>query len=183
MRIVDWRPVGATRDTPDGCLTGFCVPAPLEVLDGRSAVEARGLVETDARRCQPSLWARRIEFGELGASGVRLNSALHRRPPNPGCMACSGSVRVLSFRWWFESRETGRITIAQFPNWPLFAIGAGWLVRLVVNESSGVYGFAGGSITVLWLFWGADELIRGANPFRRLLGTLVIAWQLIGYVS
>jgi hypothetical protein len=33
------------------------------------------------------------------------------------------------------------------------------------------------------LFWGADELIRGVNPWRRLLGALVIAWQLIGLVT
>jgi len=98
-------------------------------------------------------------------------------------MACSRSVRILSFRWWFESRETGRVTFAQFPNWPLFAIGAGLLARLIVNESSWVYGVAGGAITALWLFWGADELFRGVNPWRRLLGALVVAWQLIGLVS
>ncbi len=92
-------------------------------------------------------------------------------------------MRLVSFRWWFESRETGRITIAQFPNWPLFAIGAAWSVRLLADESSDVYGVAGGTITALWLFWGADELIRGVNPARRFLGTLVIAWQLIGFVS
>jgi len=92
-------------------------------------------------------------------------------------------VRILSSRWWFESRETGRITLAQFPNWPLFAIAVGWLVRLVVNESSEVYVFAGGAITALWLFWGVDELMRGVNPWRRLLGALVIVWQLIGLVS
>ena len=92
-------------------------------------------------------------------------------------------MRILSFRWWFESRETGRITIAQFPNWPLFAIGAAWLARLLADESSDVYGIAGGTITALWLFWGADELIRGVNPARKLLGSLVITWQLIGFVS
>jgi hypothetical protein len=97
--------------------------------------------------------------------------------------AGSRSVKALSFRWWFESRETGRITIAQFPNWPIFAIGGGWLVRLLVNESSRVYDVAGVAITALWLFWGADELLRGVNPWRRLLGALVIAWQLIGLVS
>ncbi len=91
-------------------------------------------------------------------------------------------MRTLSFRWWFASRETGRITIAQFPNWPLFAIGAVSVVRLLVDESSDAYGIAGGTITALWLFWGADELIRGVNPFRRLIGALVVAWQMVGLV-
>jgi hypothetical protein len=30
----------------------------------------------------------------------------------------------------------------------------------------------------LWLYWGADELVRGVNPWRRLLGTGVVLWQL-----
>ena len=88
-------------------------------------------------------------------------------------------MRILSVRWWFESRETGRITVAQFPNWPLFAIGAGWLVRLVADDSSDVYRVAGVAITALWLFWGGDELVRGVNPWRRLVGALVIAWQVV----
>ncbi len=92
-------------------------------------------------------------------------------------------MRLLSFRWWFESRQTGRIVLGQFPNWPLFAIAAGYVLRLVVGESSDVYGIAGGAITALWLFWGADELIRGVNPSRRLLGAVVIAWQLTRLIS
>lgn len=92
-------------------------------------------------------------------------------------------MQALSPRWWFENRETGQITVAQFPNWPLFAIGAGWLVRAAADESSDLYRYTGGVITVLWLYWGADEVIRGVNPWRRLLGTLVIAWQLFGLVA
>ena len=92
-------------------------------------------------------------------------------------------MKVLSARWWFESRETGRITIAQFPNWPLFAILAGWVIRAIAEESSDLYRYTGGAITLLWLYWGADELVRGVNPWRRLLGTLVIAWQLARLVS
>ena len=88
-----------------------------------------------------------------------------------------------SFRWWFENRETGQITIAQFPNWPLFAIGAGYLVRAIADDGSTFDDVAGAAIVGLWLFWGADELIRGVNPWRRVLGTLVIAYQLFRLVS
>ena len=28
------------------------------------------------------------------------------------------------------------------------------------------------------IVWGLDELVRGAAPFRRLLGAVVLAWQL-----
>ena len=92
-------------------------------------------------------------------------------------------MQVLSLRWWFENRETGETTVAQFPNWPLFAILAGWMVRAIADESSDLYRYTGGAITVLWLYWGADELIRGVNPWRRLLGTQDIAWQLVGQIT
>jgi hypothetical protein len=92
-------------------------------------------------------------------------------------------MKVGSFRWWFENRETGQITVAQFPNWPLFAIGVGYLVRAVADDGSTLYDAAGAAIIGLWLFWGADELIRGVNPWRRVLGALVVAWQLMRLVS
>jgi len=84
---------------------------------------------------------------------------------------------VTSWKWWFENRQTGRITIGQFPNWPLWCIAGCWLAQRVVDDGS----TADDALTVathgLWLYWGADELIRGVNPWRRLLGTGVLAWQ------
>jgi hypothetical protein len=85
--------------------------------------------------------------------------------------------RSSAFRWWFENRQTGQITIAQFPNWPLFAIGVAWVVGLLATSGSAAADVAAAVGTGLWLFWGADELIRGVNPWRRLLGTGVIVWQ------
>ena len=84
-----------------------------------------------------------------------------------------------SFRWWFENRETGQITIAQFPNWPLFAIGAGYLVRAIADDGSTFDDVAGAAIVGLWLFWGADELIRGVFMLlffvaARLVSVLVV---------
>lgn len=86
-------------------------------------------------------------------------------------------------RWWFENRETGEITIAQFPNWPLWCIGACWLARLVVDDGSLAHGVLGWVTRTLWIVWGADELARGVNPWRRLLGGVVITWQLFAIVS
>ena len=45
-------------------------------------------------------------------------------------------MRVGSPRWWFENRETGEITIGQFPNWPLWGTGATWLLVLVAGADS-----------------------------------------------
>ncbi len=91
----------------------------------------------------------------------------------------SPSRPVTSLRWWFENRETGELTIAQFPNWPLFAIGAATVARLLTGEGTAVNDGAGLLTTALWIYWGGDELVRGVNPWRRVLGGAVIGWQLI----
>lgn len=88
------------------------------------------------------------------------------------------AVKTLSWRWWFENRETGEITVGQLPNWPLFAIAGAWLVGRLADDDSTVHGLAGGAVTGLWLYWGADEIIRGVNPWRRLVGSAVLIWQL-----
>lgn len=91
-------------------------------------------------------------------------------------------MKVGSRRWWFENRATGEITVAQFPNWPLFALGVAWVVGLAAAEGSTLEEVARGAVTGLWIYWGADELIRGVNPWRRLLGSLVIVAQVLPMV-
>ena len=87
------------------------------------------------------------------------------------------------WRWWFENRTTGDITIAQFPNWPIWAIVVCWLLRLTLADGSTPHHVAGWAIRGLWLVWGADEVVRGVNPWRRLLGAAVIGWQTISIVT
>jgi hypothetical protein len=82
-----------------------------------------------------------------------------------------------SLRWWFEDRRTGRITVAQAPNWPIYALGVTWLARRFTSGGSGPDDLLAAAWTALWIYWGADELIRGVNPWRRVLGATVIAWQ------
>ena len=86
-------------------------------------------------------------------------------------------MSLLSARWWFENRETGEITIAQFPNWPLGGVAGCWTARLVLPDGSPLDDALGWAVRILWLIWGADELIRGVYPWRRALGTGVIGWQ------
>jgi hypothetical protein len=86
-------------------------------------------------------------------------------------------------RWWFEDRRTGRITVAQFPNWPLWGIAVAWIVGGVATEGSPVADLAAAATIGLWLWWGTDELVRGVNPWRRLLGVAVIAWQAARLIS
>ncbi|MEO0492079.1 MAG: hypothetical protein AAF081_01535 [Actinomycetota bacterium] len=85
-------------------------------------------------------------------------------------------MRPASFRWWFENRHTGRITVAQFPNPPLVVGVVGWLVAALFGGSLSTIGRLVSVVGFVW--WGSDELVRGVNPWRRVLGVVVIGWQI-----
>ncbi|MGL9619937.1 hypothetical protein QRQ56_18140 [Bradyrhizobium sp. U531] len=81
-------------------------------------------------------------------------------------------------QWFFRNRETGVITIAQWPNLLLWiVISAGLLLWIWPNTSKISVGLTiivkGGLI-----IWGADEIIRGVNPWRRCLGAAVIVYEI-----
>jgi len=75
--------------------------------------------------------------------------------------------------WLFRDRTTGKIVIGQFPNTALWIFLAATAIRLLFHPK-GTYGTAvlvaatGG---LLW--WAGDELLRGVNPWRRMLGVVV----------
>ncbi|MAK24009.1 MAG: hypothetical protein CL414_02155 [Acidimicrobiaceae bacterium] len=75
----------------------------------------------------------------------------------------------LSLKWWFEDRSTGRVVVAQQPNLLLLlclvALGAAW----IWSDSLAVAVIS----KICWLTWSADELFRGVNPWRRVLGVVV----------
>ena len=82
--------------------------------------------------------------------------------------------------WLLRDRVSGGITIAQFPNPALWT----WLVATVLGlwwrpTVGGV-----DVLTVLstgaLLVWAADEVLRGVNPFRRLLGAGVLVVVVLG---
>ena len=72
--------------------------------------------------------------------------------------------------WFLRSRETGRITIAQTPNVPLVIGISATALRWVVQPSGEwrtTLDVVGGLALVVW---AADEILRGVNPWRRVLG-------------
>jgi hypothetical protein len=87
------------------------------------------------------------------------------------------------FDWWFENRETGEITIAQFPNLSLGIFIAAWLAQVIFEPT----GLAGATLSATshgaLIWWSADELIRGVNPWRRTLGAAMLTWQVVGLVT
>jgi hypothetical protein len=77
--------------------------------------------------------------------------------------------------WLFRNRQTGEITVAQAPNAALII----FLVAAVVHRVFDITGSLGTALAVIstgaLAFWAADELLRGVNPFRRILGAIVLA--------
>lgn len=90
--------------------------------------------------------------------------------------------------WWLADRrfDDGRWTVAQWPNPAIgvFAVALvlRWLGLAVVGvtEATEVLELAGRGALIVW---GLDELARGVNPFRRVLGAGVLAWQLAALVE
>ena len=69
----------------------------------------------------------------------------------------------------FETKS-GHMVVGQFPNGPLaVALGLSALAFL----AGGRWG-AGVASALAWAYWSALEIGWGVNPFRRLLGALVL---------
>jgi hypothetical protein len=94
----------------------------------------------------------------------------------------------LSADWWLRDRryDDGRWTVAQWPNPALIVFVVAVIVResvlavvgvTVINEAATYVGRGA------MLVFGLDELARGVNPLRRLLGVGVLAWQLSAIVE
>jgi hypothetical protein len=87
-------------------------------------------------------------------------------------------ARALSLDWWVRDRH-GKLVLAQWPNPALWV----WLVSMVIG-ATGVLGEARADTLAAvgqgaLIVWAVDELVRGANPFRRLLGVAVLVPQLL----
>jgi hypothetical protein len=77
--------------------------------------------------------------------------------------------------WALRDRRTGRIVIAQWPNAPLVVWLAAGAVRAVLDLGGG-WGTATQVVGALALgCWAVAEVGWGVNPWRRLLGAVVLA--------
>lgn len=84
--------------------------------------------------------------------------------------------------WWFRSRETGRITIAQWPNLSFGIFLAAWALRKVLDPTGTLDTVLAVVAGAALVWWALDELIRGVNPFRRVLGGAVLGWMVAGWL-
>ena len=80
--------------------------------------------------------------------------------------------------WMFRDRTTGHVVVAQVPNAPVLVWLGATLGGLVTSGTAhSVLSWVG---TGALAFWAADELLRGVNPFRRILGLVVLTWTVVG---
>jgi hypothetical protein len=87
------------------------------------------------------------------------------------------------FDWLFRSREDGRIVVAQWPNLSLVVFGICEIVEQLAHPGGVARGLVDwiGRAALAW--WSIDEIVRGVNPFRRVLGVVVLARVVLGVVA
>jgi hypothetical protein len=91
-------------------------------------------------------------------------------------------VRRRFVDWFLRDRGTGRITFVQWPN-PALWVWGGHVSRRRAGRrplpGEEVHWIGAGAL----IAWGADEILPGVNPARRLLGLVVLDWQVYHLVS
>lgn len=84
--------------------------------------------------------------------------------------------------WLFRNRLTGGITIGQFPNAALLVWLGASLLSLWWHPQAGDVDVLAVVSRAALVVWAVDEVLRGVNPFRRLLGAVVLlatVWSLL----
>ncbi|MDP4023843.1 hypothetical protein Q8W71_14505 [Methylobacterium sp. NEAU 140] len=98
-------------------------------------------------------------------------------PPGRGPLAAARD-------WAFRDRRTGAITVAQWPNPPLWLFlglsGLAWAGEALAPAALGpAIPWIRGAAALALVWWAGDEILRGVNPWRRALGAAV----LLGYAA
>jgi hypothetical protein len=83
----------------------------------------------------------------------------------------------------FASRQSGRLTVAQWPNIWLWIFVILTVGLHVFHPRGSAEHLTRGLADVALLVWAGDELLRGVNPFRRILGLFVMAITIYNLVS
>lgn len=99
-------------------------------------------------------------------------------PTSPGTRPAGMLRRGVD--WLLRDRTTGRIVLAQWPNPPLGIYLVAVCIRRFADPSGSARALVDAVAVVSILWWGVDEVARGVNPFRRILGGTVIAATLAG---
>ncbi len=78
---------------------------------------------------------------------------------------------------------TGRITVVQVPNLPLAVFLAAVVIGHLLSGHRAASGAVAWVATGAIVIWALDEVVRGVNPWRRVLGTVVLVASIVSAVS
>ena len=93
-----------------------------------------------------------------------------------------GRVRA-AFDWTLRDRKTGKVTLAQFPNSSLGIFLVASLVWRSIRLTDTPRTLLDVVMGLSLAWWAADELIRGVNPWRRILGATVLTVLIVDRAS
>ncbi len=131
------------------------------------------MADTPARAEQPS-----IDVHSTYADGTpRTLTNGHR---TSSLAQRSGSRGIVD--WLFRNRRTGERTFVQLPNAPIIVWFVASVVHLFWDPSVAGWDVLTVVSTGALAFWACDEVLRGVNPFRRMLGAGVLVWLMVGLV-
>ena len=149
--------------------------------DEHLAEEERDVIPDFREHCDQarklSLGVQWVAFraGSPGETSTRRSTSL--RTPEPM------EHHTGFLNWMFRSRKTGRISLAQLPNWQLVV----WLLASAVMRLGNPQGRARDVLAVIasaaLALLAGDEVLRGVNPFRRILGVAVLGWLVYSLVG
>ena len=85
--------------------------------------------------------------------------------------------------WFFRDRRTGKILIVHVPNLAILLWMATVLARQLTTQGTTADTLLewAGTLTLGW--WAIDEVVRGVNPWRRVLGLAVCIVVVLGVIS
>ena len=84
-----------------------------------------------------------------------------------------GGAARRAFDWLLRDRRTGRVVVAQLPNLPLVLFLATSALRRFADPQGSARMAVTAVAVASLLWWAGDEIIRGVNPFRRMLGAII----------
>jgi hypothetical protein len=113
------------------------------------------------RRPEPPIGGTLVQVDDPSGIDPEREIALE---PEPGPRSRS------LFEWMFRNRRTGHITIAQFPNLALWTFLATVVVRWALPTRGEAHTTVDAVAVAALAAWAVDEVLRGVNPWRRLLG-------------
>lgn len=80
---------------------------------------------------------------------------------------------------FFRNPRTGEVVLGQPPNAAILLWFAARVLSLVWEDRAQELRWIGSGALIVW---AVDELVRGASPFRRVLGAVVLGFQLVALI-